>query len=71
MLARAPHERELPVLTRELARRAVTTAIDVLKRRWLAHGQSRPGADLDVVELAAYTVVANLILNLDEAITRE
>ncbi len=33
-------------------------------------GESRPPASLPVAELAAYTLVANLILNLDETITR-
>ena len=72
VLARSPEERELPVLTRELHRaRSYYRDRRPEATRWLSHGQSRPGADLDVVELAAYTVVANLIFNLDEAITRE
>ncbi len=33
-------------------------------------GASQPARDLDQVELAALTMIANLILNLDEAITR-
>ncbi|CEF49036.1 unnamed protein product [uncultured bacterium] len=72
VLARPPQERELTVLTREL-RRARKYYQDRRPEatRWLSHGQSRPSADLDFVELAAYTVVANLIYNLDESITRE
>ncbi len=72
VLARPPHEREFPVLTRELER-ASSYYRDRRPEaiRWLSHGQSRPSANLDVVELAAYAVVANLIFNLDEAITRE
>ena len=33
-------------------------------------GDSKPPADLDPAELATWTLVANLILNLDEAIMR-
>ncbi len=32
-------------------------------------GDSRPAATLDAATLAAYTVVANLLFNLDETIT--
>jgi hypothetical protein len=39
-------------------------------RRLIAVGEDPPDAALDVVELAAWTVVANLILNLDEVITK-
>ena len=37
----------------------------------ISFGESRPDAALDSVELAALTVVANQILNLDEFITRD
>jgi len=37
----------------------------------LENGESRPDPTLDPVELAAYTAVAQLILNLDETITKE
>jgi hypothetical protein len=40
-------------------------------RALIATGESRPDPRLDAVELAAYTVVCQLILNLDETITRE
>ena len=33
------------------------------------YGESKPDAALDAAELAAYTMVANLIMNLDEVIT--
>ena len=37
----------------------------------LAIGQTAPGRRLHAAELAAHTVVASLVLNLDEAITHE
>jgi hypothetical protein len=36
----------------------------------IANGESKPNATLPVPEFAAWTLVANLLLNLDEAITR-
>ena len=36
----------------------------------IAFGESKPPTDVDAAELAAWTLVANLILNLDEAIVR-
>ncbi len=37
----------------------------------IGQGESRPDARLDAVELAAYTAIAQLILNLDETLTKE
>ncbi len=37
----------------------------------LALGQRKPNPELDRVQLAAFTTVANVILNLDETITKE
>ena len=37
----------------------------------LAVGDTKRNEALDVSELAAYTMVANLILNLDETVTKE
>jgi hypothetical protein len=36
-----------------------------------AVGESRRNPSLSAVELAAYTTLANMLLNLDEAITKE
>ncbi|MDX1928862.1 MAG: DUF1553 domain-containing protein, partial [Pirellulaceae bacterium] len=37
----------------------------------LAFGDSKPAAEIPPTELAAYTLTANVILNLDEFVTRE
>ncbi len=39
--------------------------------RYLAQGESPSDEKLDASELAAYTALASLILNLDETITKE
>jgi hypothetical protein len=38
--------------------------------QFIAVGESEPDASLDPVELAAWTMVANLILNLDEVVSK-
>jgi hypothetical protein len=40
-------------------------------RNYLSLGESPRDAELDVSELAAYSTLAGLILNLDETITKE
>ena len=40
-------------------------------QKLLATGRSPAPTDLDAAELAAWTVTANILLNLDETITRE
>jgi hypothetical protein len=37
----------------------------------LSHGATKPDPSLDVAELAAYTVSANVLLNLDRVVTRD
>ena len=37
----------------------------------IATGESKPNTPLDPTELAAYTLTANVLLNLDEVVTRE
>ncbi len=71
-LARTPSDAELKVLSAGLAKRieAFKANPDAAKKL-LTPGETKPDATLDVAELAAYTVTASIILNLDEAITRE
>ena len=46
-------------------------AIPRRRRSYLSQGESPRDEKLDASELAAYTTVASLILNLDETITKE
>ncbi len=72
VLTREPNERELTVLRRGLERHlanyrerpAEATAV-------LRTGESEANTTLDPVEVAAWTAVSGLILNLDEAVTKE
>jgi Protein of unknown function (DUF1553) len=71
-LARQPSASELAILEQNLARhleqfREHPGAADQL----LQVGEAPRDAKLDSSELAAYTAVANLILNLDEMVTKE
>ena len=71
-LARPPSERELGILVgnwkKHLANfRAAPASADKL----LQVGEARLDPSLDSSELAAYTAVVNLILNLDEVVTKE
>ncbi len=72
VLAREPTSAELDVLRGALAWHLDHFA-DKPKNAaaYLKHGDSPADASLDARELAAYAAVASLILNLDEALTRE
>ena len=72
VLGRSPESAELAVLGRELREaRTYYAAHPAEARRWLAHGQAPQPTSIDATELAAYTVVAHMLLNLDETMTRE
>ncbi len=72
VVARAPSEPELKILDRELTRAlAYYRAEPGEAARFLAFGQGKVPARLDLAEAAAYTLVASMVLNLDEAITHE
>lgn len=70
--ARHPEPAELAVLSRVLERAVERfTADKPAAEKLLAIGETPRNAQLGAVELAAYTILANLLLNLDETITKE
>ena len=70
--ARRPVAEELDVLLAGLERRRQRFRRDADAARLLiAVGESPPARGIDPAELAAYTLTASLLLNLDEAIVRE
>jgi hypothetical protein len=70
--ARTPSTDEVAVLAAGLAKRLARYRQEGEAAKLLvAQGASKPPADLDVADLAAYTTTANVLLNLDEVITRE
>jgi len=72
VLSRAPSEAELGIFTRERDRALKHyRAHPQDAAKFLDRGQSGPDAKLSAPDLAAHTVVASMILNLDEAITHE
>ncbi|MBC7816920.1 MAG: DUF1553 domain-containing protein [Planctomycetaceae bacterium] len=72
VLTREPNDRELTVLRRGLERHLANyrehpaEAAAVLRT-----GESAADTSLDPVEVAAWTAISGLILNLDEAVTKE
>jgi len=72
LTARYPTKYELTVLQKMLAtsRKQYKTDIDSAKKL-IAFGESVASSEFSSEELAAFTIVANLILNLDEVINRE
>ena len=72
LTARLPRPVELKILNADLERHLMRYRRDRQAALKLVRiGESKRDEKLDVAELAAYTAVANLILNLDETITRE
>jgi hypothetical protein len=68
--ARQPDEEELAVLRRLLKQQRVRFRKDPeAARRLIAVGASPAGRELEPVELAAWSVTAHALLNLDEVIT--
>ena len=68
--ARKPTDRECAILEQNLAAQRARYAADPeAAKKLLSVGESPVPGDVPAPELAAYTMVANLLLNLDEAVT--
>jgi mono/diheme cytochrome c family protein len=69
--ARTPTREESTLLAETLAKHRVHFAKHAeAASQVIANGESKPSTTLPVPEFAAWTMVANLLLNLDETITR-
>ena len=69
---RPPTDAELAVLTRGLDRRlAEYRAKPDAAKQLIALGEAKADAKIDPAELAATTLTANVLLNLDETVTKE
>jgi hypothetical protein len=70
--SRGPEDRELAVLVAGFRRRLDAFKEDpAAARALIALGESEADAAIEPAELAAYTSVGNVLLNLDEFVTRE
>ena len=70
--SREPSDYEVSVLANSLQRNLKRYAADSdAAKELVSFGESIPAADLDISELAAYTAVASMLMNLDEVINRE
>jgi hypothetical protein len=70
VLTRAPMDDELAVLRKLLAQQRVRFKRDATSAaRLIAVGMSPAGRELDPIELAAWSVTAHAVLNLDETVT--
>jgi hypothetical protein len=71
VLARTPQGEELSIAERSLNKYLTKYAQNPEQAQQIVHnGESVPSAKYAVPELAAYTMLANLILNLDETLMR-
>jgi len=70
--ARTPTPDELQTLTKGHARRMERFKADPeAAKSLISQGESKPDANLDPTQLAAMTTTASILINLDEAITKE
>lgn len=69
---RAPDVKELKVLSQGLQKRLIYfKANPEAAKKLLAVGDAKVDEKLEAAELAAYTLTANVLFNLDEAVTKE
>ena len=69
--ARLPSDRELAILQRVLDKQLATYQQNPrLARDLLSVGESPHDTELPAHELAAFTIVSSMILNLDEVVTK-
>ena len=72
MTSRSPTDEELTVLVGGLNDDLARFRKDAgAAKQLIVLGESKASASLDSAELAAYTLTANVLLNLDEVVTRE
>jgi hypothetical protein len=68
---RHPSKQELAILSDSYFKQLVRYERDVeAAKKAISYGESKPDAALNASELAAYTMVANMVLNLDEVVTK-
>ncbi|MGL4461522.1 MAG: PSD1 and planctomycete cytochrome C domain-containing protein [Planctomycetia bacterium] len=71
VLSRGPTAKEIALLTKTVERQQAMFKDDPAAASRVVHfGASSPTPTADPVETAAWTLVANLVLNLDETVTR-
>ena len=71
VLSRPPAPEETAIVQQEFEKHLAHYKQDeAAAKKAIAHGESKPKADIPAAELAAYTLVANMLLNLDETVTR-
>ena len=71
ILSRRPTDDETQIVAAELERHlAIYSKDEEAAKRAIAHGESKPKTKTQPAELAAYTLVANMLLNLDETLNR-
>ena len=69
---REPHTEEVAVLTAGLTKRLTKYQQEAkAAEQLLTVGAAKPAPETQASELAAYTLTANVLLNLDEVVTRE